>query len=165
MITQAGLKELLNYNPETGDFTWRVSTANCIKVGSLAGSKDSYGYHKIAIKGKTYKAHRLAWLYTHGEFPKDVIDHINGVRDDNRIGNLRAVTAKENQRNQKKFVHNTSGVTGVHWHKTKKRWLARIFAEGRRIHLGSFVDLGLAIEARKEADKLHNFHPNHGRGI
>ena len=76
MLTQAKLKEVLHYDPETGDFTWQVSTANCIKVGALAGSKDSYGYHKIAIKGKTYKAHRLAWLYTHGEFPEDAIDHI-----------------------------------------------------------------------------------------
>jgi len=165
MLTQAKLKEVLHYDPETGDFTWQVSTANCIKVGALAGSKDSYGYHKIAIKGKTYKAHRLAWLYTHGEFPEDAIDHINGVRDDNRIVNLRAVTIQENQRNQKKFVHNTSGTTGVHWHKRHGRWQARVFAGGKRIHLGSFVDLDLAIEARQKADKLHNFHPNHGRGI
>lgn len=165
MLTQAKLKEVLHYDPETGVFTWKVPIANCIRVGAVAGSKDSYGYHKIAIKGKTYKAHRLAWLYTHGKFPEEAIDHINGIRDDNRIANLRAVTAQENQRNQKKYVHNTSGVVGVHWHKRHKKWNARIFADNKRIHLGSFSDIALAIEARKAAEKQYNFHPNHGRGI
>lgn len=163
MLTQAKLKEVLHYDPETGDFTWVTSPANCIKAGDKAGSKDSYGYHKIALGGKTYKAHRLAWLYTNGEFPEDAIDHINGVRDDNRLVNLRAVTTRENQQNQKKFIHNTSGTTGVHWHKGAQKWVARIFTNGKRIHLGSFEALALAIEARKAADRLYNFHPNHGR--
>jgi len=78
MITQAGLKELLNYNPETGDFAW-------VKSKKPAGGISSYGYRRIIIDGKEHKAHRLAWLYTHGVFPEDQIDHINGVRHDNRI--------------------------------------------------------------------------------
>jgi len=163
MLTQAKLKELLKYDPDTGNFTWVSSPANCIKVGDEAGSKDVYGYHKVAIQRKTYKAHRLAWLYMHGELPNQPMDHINGDRADNRIENLRVVTPKENQQNQKKFVSNTSGATGVHWHVRHKRWQARIFVNGKRVHLGAFDDVNLAIEARKAADKLYNFHTNHGR--
>ena len=164
MITQATLKELLNYNPETGNFIWVSSPANCIKVGDKAGSKDSYGYYKIAIQRKTYKAHRLAWIYVHGDIPNQPIDHINGDRADNRIQNLRVVTPKENQQNQKKFTNNTSGATGVHWHVQHKRWQARIFVDGKRVDLGAFDDVVSAVAARKSAERKYNYHPNHGRG-
>ena len=164
MLTQAELKKMLTYNPETGDFTWVTAPAQSVKVGEIAGSKDTYGYHKIALQRKTYKAHRLAWLYMYGEFPSSPIDHINGVRHDNRIENLRAVTAQQNQQNQKRFKHNTSGVTGVHWHAKAAKWHARIFAGGKRIHLGAFDSLPLAEAARKAAEAKYNFHTNHGRG-
>ena len=92
MITQEELKELLDYNPETGLFTWNVY--NNIKNKTTAGTFND-GYIQIKIKQKIYQAHRLAWLYVYGEWPKGQIDHINGIRDDNRIENLRDVTNRE----------------------------------------------------------------------
>jgi len=156
MITQAGLKELLNYNPETGDFAW-------VKSKKPAGGISSYGYRRIIIDGKEHKAHRLAWLYTHGVFPEDQIDHINGVRHDNRIYNLRTVTNAENHRNRKKRCTNTSGVTGVSWFKLNKSWGAYINANEKRVFLGLFKDLISAVAARKSAERQYEYHPNHGR--
>ena len=95
MITQKHLKEILDYNTETGIWTWRVNQARRIKIGQRAGTIISDGHRHIGISGKFYKAHRLAWLYMTGEFPKDEIDHINGVPDDNRWCNLRTYICKQ----------------------------------------------------------------------
>lgn len=96
MITQNTLKELFDYNPDTGLFTWKVAKARRIKAGDVAGNLNNTGYIHIRVDGKNYQAHRLAWLYTHGKFPDNCIDHINGIKDDNRISNLRDVTTQEN---------------------------------------------------------------------
>ncbi len=101
----------------------------------------------------------------HGSFPKHQIDHVNGVRNDNRLSNLRTVTNAENTRNGKKRCTNTSGVTGVSWFKPNKSWGAYINAEGERRFLGLFKDLFSAATARKSAERKYNYHPNHGRGI
>lgn len=164
MITQATLKELLNYNPETGAFTWR-KVGKHIQEGRLAGTLNSQGYSKIHVQRKEYKAHRLAWLYTYGTFPENQIDHINGVRDDNRIDNLRAVTNAENHRNRKLRCTNTSGVSGVSWFRPNKAWGAYISDDGKRIFLGLFADLFSAVAARKSAERKYNYHSNHGRGV
>ncbi|MGE1723358.1 HNH endonuclease signature motif containing protein [Enterobacter hormaechei] len=92
MITQARLKECLDYDPLTGSFTWIKSTAYCIKPGMPADSLTCNGYIGIKLDGKNYLAHRLAWLYMFGEFPPGHLDHINCVRTDNRIANLRPAT-------------------------------------------------------------------------
>jgi hypothetical protein len=115
-LTQARLKELLDYNPDTGIFTRKVSRPG-FRVGDVAGSLTERGYIKIGIDGKNYSAHRLAWLYVHGKSPDNCIDHINGVRDDNRISNLRDVTSQENsstvlaRKNQADAI--SAGKTGV----------------------------------------------------
>ena len=163
MLTQAKLKEVLHYDPETGDFTWLKAVGSRAQVGDLAGCSSSHGYTRIIVCGKEYKAHRLAWLYTYGVFPEEQTDHINGVRNDNRIVNLRAVTNVENHRNRKKRCTNTSGVTGVSWFKPNNSWGAYINAEGERRFLGLFKDLFSAIAARKSAEIKYNYHPNHGR--
>jgi hypothetical protein len=165
MITQATLKELLNYSPETGEFTWLKSIGGKSKTGLLAGTLNSLGYRKIIIWGKEYKAHRLAWLYTHGSFPEGQIDHINGVRKDNKIDNLRAVTNAENTRNGKRRCTNTSGVTGVSWFKLNEAWGAYINDNGKKLFLGLFEDLFSAVAARKTAEIKYDYHPNHGRGV
>jgi hypothetical protein len=164
MITQDALKELLSYNPETGDFTWLKAITNSIRVGGLAGTCNNLGYWKIKIFGKLYGAHRLAWLYTYGSFPPDQTDHINGRRDDNRIENLRAVTNSENTRNGKRRYTNTSGVTGVRWRKQDQSWQAQISDKGKQLHLGLFKDLFSAVAVRKSAESKYGYHPNHGRG-
>ena len=139
MMTQTQLKQLLNYDHETGIFTWLVSSAVRIKVGSVAGNIEgkSNGYVQIVIRGKSYKAHRLAWLYIFDKFPENMIDHINGIRSDNRIFNLRDVTRSENSQNQKKSqLGSASNLLGVTWHKCQ--WRARVMLNGKDIHIGYF---------------------------
>jgi hypothetical protein len=161
MITQIQLKELFHYCPEFGLFTRLVRAAKCTQVGDIAGGKNSGGYLDIMIYGRTYKSHRLAFLYMTGEFPPHDVDHINGVRDDNRWENLRAVTKSENSRNMKLRSTNTSGHVGVHWHNQKGKWEANYGINNKRYHLGCFADINDAIAARETVS--HLFHENHGR--
>ena len=101
MITQEYLKSVLYYDKDTGLFTWKISNKKGhVKEGKLAGSKDNRGYVKIQINKKDYTAHRLAWFYIYGEWPKQVIDHINRIKFDNRIENLRDVSVLENNKNR-----------------------------------------------------------------
>ena len=163
ILTQAVLKKTLLYSPSTGIFTWLNPKAYNIKAGSIAGGLDLEGYRIIRINGVQHRSHRLAWFYVTGSFPVDDIDHINGVRDDNRIENLRVVTAQENQRNQKRRQDNTSGVTGVSWCKRSNKWRSVIGNNGKNIYLGQFDILEEAIAARHLADIKYGYHPNHGR--
>lgn len=159
MITQKELKELLNYNPDTGIFTWRYSRRGA-KKGSTAGSNDGYGYTSIRVNSKPYGSHRLAWLYMFGAWPKNQIDHINHDRVDNRIENLREVTRQENGRNLALNKKNTSGVTGVR--RKGNQWYATIGVNGSKVRLGGFKDKFEAICARKSANNKYGFHKNHG---
>ena len=160
MITQKELKELLHYDPETGVFMWVVLRQG-VRNGGVAGSM-SYGYIRIKVKGRSYQAHRLAWLSIHGKWPKEQIDHINHIRDDNRIENLREATNQENQRNASMKKNNKSGITGVYWYKRDNKWLAYIMTGGKLINLGYFTDKFEAICARKSAEKKYGYHENHG---
>lgn len=162
MVTQERLKELLDYNPESGDFIWRVATTGCINAGDIAGGISLRGYVCIQIDQKIYKAHRLAWLYVYGEWPNH-IDHSNHVRSDNRIHNIRNVTNKENCRNRLMTSRNTSGVVGVHWHKKNRRWIAEIDDNKKTIYLGSSQQINDAIIARKMAEQELGYHKNHGK--
>jgi len=147
MITQTRLKELLDYDPDSGIFTWKISTNNRIKAGSSAGTLQPTSYIRIMVDGKNYQAHRLAWLYTHGYDPENQIDHKNGIRDDNRISNLREVSRACNLQNQKTRSTNTSGFPGVSWHKQAKKWRAYICIQGRNHGLGLYdtpLDAALA---------------------
>lgn len=114
MLTQERLKELVTYDENTGEFRWKVATAHRIKVGDLAGCYDGEGYRRIKVEGKPYLVHRLAWLYTYGTFPVKDIDHINGIKHDNSLINLRVATRSENQRNTKTRSTNSTGIKGLH---------------------------------------------------
>jgi len=161
-LTQSILKSRLHYEPETGIFTWLVNH-HSVKAATVAGSANGNGYIHIGVSGKNTQAHRLAFLYMTGEFPPDEIDHINGARNDNRWSNLRPVSRAENNKNSKRRHDNTSGVTGVSWCKTRKRWAAHIQVDGKPVNLGRFTDFFEAVSARKLAERKYNFHPNHGR--
>lgn len=152
MISQHRLKELLHYDPETGRFAWRVNRARLAKAGQRAGTPHyKEGYIRLHLMGRMYQAHSLAVLYVTGEWPEEV-DHINGVRDDNRWVNLRIVTRPQNGLNRKIYNTNTSGHKGVNWHVKLGKWRARIQVRGRRIALGCFATKEEASAAYKAAE-------------
>ncbi len=130
MITQSMVREKWGYDETTGVFTH--------KNGKIAGNKNIYGYVRIGLNGKTHAAHRLAWLYVYGEFPNKHLDHINGVRHDNRISNLREVSMSGNSRNQRKaHSHNTTGFLGVS--RMRNKFSAVICVNGVQKYLGVFA--------------------------
>jgi hypothetical protein len=142
MLTQAYLKSVLNYDPETGIFTWaeRPVTHQRMKIwnkrfaGKIAGGKNKKGYIEIGLLGRLFKAHRLAWLYMTGEWPKGQGDHENRNRSDNRWGNLRDATHGQNRANSRP----NSGRSLKGAYESKKGWDAAITTGGKRKHLGTF---------------------------
>lgn len=160
MLTQQRLKELLQYDPETGLFT-RLQDKGPSKKGTVAGTKRTKdGYISISIDYKKYQAHRLVFLYMTGTFPLKQVDHINRDREDNRFNNLRHVSPQENQHNNSLSKKNTSGVTGVSWNKGIKKWHAYIKVNYKRINLGFFNTIEEAKEARENAKvRLHPSSP------
>lgn len=145
MITQDRIKEILHYDPLTGIFS-RINNLHK-KCGSVMPS----GYIVIKIYRKNYLAHRLAWLYVYGEFPKMAIDHINGIRCDNKIGNLRLATSSENNRNAGLRKDNTSGAKGVSWKSREKRWVVQIAFDGKTREIGYFKEKQEAIDVHAKA--------------
>lgn len=139
MLTQARLKAVLHYNPETGVFTNKVRRANR-HTGEVAGCVNVAGYIKIALDGKQYLGHRLAWLYVYGEMPQQ-IDHINCDRADNRIANLRPCNDKLNHQNLiRAHKDSASGVLGAYRYGASGRFRSRIMVDGKVRHLGCFDD-------------------------
>lgn len=155
MITAERLRELLHYDPVTGEFRWLVSRGG-IRAGSFAGCTTKVGYRLISIDGRCYRGHRLAWLYMTGEWPADEVDHVNLVRDDDRWENLREATHEENLRNYPRPRHNTSGVKGVYWNKKNRKWKAQIRVNRSRIYLGLFDSLDEAAAAYAAASAQHH---------
>lgn len=146
---------------EEGVLINRVMRGRRAMPGMMAGTPNGDGYLCVKVNGVRYRVHRIIWLMTYSQWPVGQIDHINGVRDDNRIENMRDVSVTGNQQNQHKRIDNTSGVTGV----TSDRgcWIAKIRANGQRLHLGRFKTLEEAAAARRAAEVSYGFHPNHGR--
>ena len=157
------LKHLFDYDKETGNLIWKVSNTNKQKIGDIAGSLNpKVGYIRVGISGKKYYAHRLIFLYHKGYLPK-TIDHINCDKVDNRIENLRAVTASQNQHNRKLNSNNTSGYKGVYYHKPLNKWCAKIRLEYKRMHLGYYKTPEEAAEVvRKAREELHGDFAHHG---
>lgn len=162
-LNQSDLKSQLSYDQNTGEFRRLLARSNSVMTGDIAGWIDGDGYRKISINHQEYRAHRLAFLYMTGRFPNEHVDHINGVTDDNRWANLRAVTRSENLRNQKLSKKNTSGAIGVHWFKRYQKWQAYIHVDGRNKSLGYHEKKEDAINARKVAEERYGYHPNLGR--
>ena len=151
-ISLKRLKEILSYSPDTGIFTWKVSHPRA-KAGSPAGAIDHYGYVVIRLDGVLYKAHRLAWLYVKGEWPTKNLDHINQIKCDNRISNLRSVGQSVNMHNARIKSTNKSGVAGVCWRQDRRKWCARIKIGYKNIFLGNFDCKDEAVQARRQAEK------------
>ncbi|MFM0554788.1 HNH endonuclease [Paraburkholderia sediminicola] len=154
-LTQEMLQSILHYNPETGVFTY-LNDSKHKEAGQEAGYIKSQGYREIHVAGKNYYAHRLAFLFMTGSFPKECVDHINNNRLDNRWCNLRNATRAENMRNRPKLKSNTSGVTGVCWQRAMKKWCAYINLNRKRHELGHFDSLDEAASVVKAArERLH----------
>lgn len=150
-ISAETVRELLDYDPETGIFTWKARDRkwfpsekpqklwNGTWAGKVAGRTHHSGYVDIGLLSRRYQVHRVAWLHVYGEWPKGEIDHIDGDRANNRIANLRDVRRNENQQNVvSPRADSTSGLRGVCWHKGKRKWVANINKDNQRFELGAF---------------------------
>lgn len=140
-MTQDQLAEALNYDPATGLFSWKRNGGHC-RVGEVAGYIEKRGYRQIGIMGKLYRAHRLAWFYAYGEWPKFQIDHIDGDKANNALANLRDVKPRQNSENCRKAPksNKSCGLLGVTFHKAANKWMAQIRTEGKHKSLGLFLD-------------------------
>jgi hypothetical protein len=168
-------RQLLKYEPDTGKLFWLERPNEFFKLPRDAKSwnmryaltealtaVDTRGYRHGNILSKLYRAHRVAWLITTGLWPDDKLDHLNGVRDDNRWENLREVSGAENNRNTVRQCSNTSGVNGVSWFKPTQKWRAYITVDGRPKHLGFFSDVEEAGAARAAANIKYGYSARHG---
>ena len=145
-LTQAELKNILDYNPETGVFIWKTNPGKAA-VGKIAGSV--YKNHvRICFEGRYYFASRLAWLYVHGYFPENGIDHIDRDGTNNRIKNLRPVGVVCNARNCGNYSTNKSGVKGVSWNRRHGKWQVHIKINMKSISVGTYADFDNAVAAR-----------------
>lgn len=185
-LTLAVLRQLLTYDPETGILYWRkrgiewfqspgkhrpdhrMNGWNAKWAGKPAiNCLSCTGYLHGAVMDIPIQAHRIAYaLGTGTELRSDMrIDHINGIKSDNRIENLRLVTAGENARNARIYKGNLKGVHGVIWERSHKAWAVKINFDGKQRRIGRFKCFGQAVMARKNAERTHGYHPNHGRLI
>lgn len=156
ILTQERLKELLNYNPDTGIFT-RIGGTGARKIGKQSGCVCKAGYIVLGVDYKVYFAHRLAWLYMNGINPSEQVDHINGIRTDNRICNLRLASNSENSQNQRKArKDNASGLAGACYVKSSKNYKSQIKINCKTIHLGFFPSAIDAHNAYIEAKRKHH---------
>lgn len=169
-LTAAEVRELLDYNPETGVLTWRsrdrswfthdrsYNVWNAQFAGTTAGSVSGEGYLAIKLLTRGYKAHRVIWLWMTGAFPSGQIDHIDHDRLNNRWTNLRNVSAADNSRNHTRHRTNTSGIPGVGWLARNRKWMARVGDE----YLGVFDTFDEAVKVRRAAELAAGYHKNHG---
>jgi hypothetical protein len=156
-LTADYVRSILDYDPETGIFRWKwrndvaKQSWNTRYAGTVVGSLRN-GYIIAKINYRDYSAHRIAWLVTHGVWPPDELDHINGNKADNRISNLRLATRQQNMCNTKIWNTSSTGVKGVCWRKEYKKYCARVTIDSKRTHLGYFDTIAEAAAARAAAE-------------
>jgi hypothetical protein len=154
-VTAEQLHNLFTYDSNTGLLTWIVRPSRSVKIGDVAGNINKFGYSTIGIKGHVYKTHRLVWLYVTGNWPKGLIDHINGVKSDNRFENLRDVGADGNSQNVRKpNKRNKSGFMGVIWFQNK--WRASMTVNSKTKWLGDYATPEEAHRVYIEAKRKHH---------
>ncbi|QIG68228.1 HNH endonuclease protein [Rhizobium phage RHph_Y1_10] len=173
-IQREAILAVFDYDAENGLLFWKersddafsdsryARTWNTRLAGKRAGHIAKSGYAKVKINDSVFAVHRLIWTIETGEIA-DCIDHINGNRSDNRFINLRNVSKEENSKNAALSRRNTSGCSGVSFQSTLGLWEAYIWSNGKPVYLGRFSEKEKAIEARKQAEPLYGYHPNHGR--
>lgn len=154
-ISRDRLLEVLDYNPDTGIFTWKITLSNRAKAGQIAGVVNNTGHIRISIDKHKYYAHSLAWFYMYGVWPRKLMDHINRNPADNRICNLREASKSQNSMNRELQSNNISGTTGVWYSLRQNRWCARITVDNQIIGLGTYKTLEEAVQARKIAESKY----------
>jgi hypothetical protein len=161
-FSQARLKELMHYNPQTGVFVWLVSPARCVKAGDIAGSTNSEGYTVIGLFNRGWMAHLLAWYYMTGYWPTadEEVDHRDTNQGNNAFSNLRLDTTRQNAQNASMRSDNTSGFKGVS--RIRNKWQARVSVKGVSHYLGVFStreEAGAAAKAKR--DEMHKEFARH----
>lgn len=176
-ISPAEVSDLIRCDFENGKLYWNIRDISSFRGDRRAAASwnarfsgkeaftcaDNRGYLVGAIFGKKYLAHRLVYCLAYGAWADQQIDHINGVRTDNRLNNLRLASNAENHRNQKMPSTNTSGAVGVYLERRTGSWIAQIYADRKKVHLGTFANKEAAISARGQAEIQYGYHRNHGR--
>ena len=179
IITVECLRQLLDYEVQTGSFSWSEPTREWFAsdahwrayVAKQAGQnpfsiEHSGGYLLGQVGGVSLLAHRVVWAYCYGSWPDEQIDHINHDKKDNRLVNLRLAPQAENTKNSGRRSDNSSGVTGVYWVRDRKKWAAQIGLPGAKTKpLGRYTVFEDAVAARKAAEIEYGFHANHGKSI
>ena len=160
-LTIAEARKWFRYDPDAGALYWAIRPSNAARMDRPAGKLER-GYWSVMVNGRLYRAHRIIWAMHYGEWPDGQIDHINHIRADNRIENLRVVPHLDNHRNMSLFKNNTTGVPGVRFDVRYGSWTARITVNYKQINLGSYKTKEGAIAARKKAEVEYGFHVNHG---
>lgn len=153
-FSAADVRDALNYDPETGVFRWAKSRGR-MPAGTVAGSPHGKGYIAIGFCGHILLAHRLAWLYVTGEWPRGEIDHRDMDKTNNAFHNLRDATSSQNKANKGVSDDSLSGIKGVTWHKPRAKWRARIQVGRQQKHLGLFDSIEAASAAYQAAAKLN----------
>lgn len=153
-ISISRLNELFEYNQETGSLVWKDVTKRRDLIGSEAGCVKACGYIRIQINGSMYSAHRIAWALHFGEWPTLSIDHINGIKTDNKISNLRDVSHRKNMMNSRIRKSNKCGFKGVY--KKRNKYQAQISVDGKLIRLGCFETAEMAHQAYSVAAKKYH---------
>ena len=170
------VRRALDYDPVTGIFTWKSRPSSDFASNRAASNYKTQfegkpaltcigvnGYQEGRLKGVGITAHRVAFALMTGHWPSEQVDHINGIRSDNRWCNLREATQSVNSRNMAMQSRNTSGRIGVHFDNGRNKWVAQGRANGQHYNLGRFDTKESAIAARIKFETEFGFHPNHGR--
>lgn len=182
-VTAETLRRLLNYDAETGRLTWRARAEEFFNEGRYSAARaaaswnkkhagkpaftahDAHGYLFGRILGANYKAHRVAWAIVYGDWPNDQIDHVNHIRDDNRLTNLRVVKKSDNCKNISLRSDNSTGANGVYLNKRNGKFYAQAKVDGQTLSLGTYRTFDEAKVARFSANRALGFHPNHGKVV
>jgi hypothetical protein len=167
-VTGTVLELMFSYDPQEGVFRHKTYRGPRPRgPGSIVGTAMAHGYVMITVCQKKFTAHRLAWLWMTGKWPIDEIDHINGIRDDNRFSNLREASRSQNGQNGGIRSTNKTGRIGVHFDRSRKKFVADIMMNGKRVFRRRYnaLDVAVAARARKEVELFGEFAPGRRQGL